>query len=254
MTSGNALGRLVESRVQPRLATVWRTDLVSGRVTPRQRPRAGSGHPPAHGRRHVVCLSMSTYEQHDHEAGKRASGLVMAGFGTLWWLAGAGPVGGVPGSAALALGVVIGLTLAVNAARRLSAHGEQERFERNARQFAMINVIQALGIAATIVVADRIGATAWIPAVIAIAVGVHFLPLARLFAAPEYRWTGALMIGVGVVGAALALAGVAASVVLTVVGLSTAVTLWASVVWVVRHQQLRSVRHRPEPPRTEGMS
>lgn len=48
----------------------------------------------------------------------------------------------------------------------------------------------------------RFGQSIWIPVVAAIIVGLHFIPLARVFEVPLYYWTGALSV-LGVVGCSL---------------------------------------------------
>jgi uncharacterized protein DUF7010 len=40
----------------------------------------------------------------------------------------------------------------------------------------------------------RLGLGIWIPIAIAVIVGLHFIPLARVFEAPPYYWTGMLCI------------------------------------------------------------
>ncbi|MDN5879383.1 MAG: hypothetical protein L0H60_07535, partial [Micrococcaceae bacterium] len=43
------------------------------------------------------------------------------------------------------------------------------------------------------------------PAVVALAVGAHFLPYARAFAAPIFLWLGSVMVALGIAGLALGL-------------------------------------------------
>lgn len=187
---------------------------------------------------------MESHEHSTRNEGKRASGLVMTGFGTLWWLAGAMVLPQDVNLGAAVAGVAIGVTLIAVVWRRLSAEGEQARFERNARAFTVVNIGQGVGIALVIVVANVLDAAAWIPALIAIVVGVHFLPLARLFAAPEYRWVAALLIATGLAGGLMAGAGSADDTVLRVVGLACAVVLWGSVVWTLWERRFVGLRQR----------
>ncbi|MGB6687438.1 MAG: hypothetical protein WBE76_06315 [Terracidiphilus sp.] len=48
----------------------------------------------------------------------------------------------------------------------------------------------------------RMGLDIWIPIAVAIIVGLHFLPLARVFEVPLYYWTGALSV-LGMLGCSL---------------------------------------------------
>ena len=48
----------------------------------------------------------------------------------------------------------------------------------------------------------RLGLSIWIPIAIAVIVGLHFIPLARVFEAPPYYWTGVLCV-LGMLGCSL---------------------------------------------------
>ena len=58
--------------------------------------------------------------------------------------------------------------------------------------------------------------------------GLHFFPLARYFDQWQYRWTAAALTAVAVAGFALVAAGLPGESVRVVVGLGSAVVLWAS--------------------------
>jgi hypothetical protein len=129
----------------------------------------------------------------------------------------------------LGAGLVIGLVALVLAVVRLDGHREREIYARAARRFRIINLIQGGTIAAAVVAGNLTDHRAWIPGLIAIIVGVHFLPLARPFERPEYRWIAAGLVATGLVGCVLALAGLHVAAVLPVVGLTCTVILWGSV-------------------------
>jgi hypothetical protein len=61
---------------------------------------------------------------------------------------------------------------------------------------------------------------------VAIIVGLHFFPLARLFRAPRYQLTGAFMTLAGVSGAVAIACGLATAPVVAIVDIACAVTLW----------------------------
>ncbi|WP_051718085.1 hypothetical protein [Streptomyces megasporus] len=178
---------------------------------------------------------MSTREHvTPHRDGTRGAALIMTVFGTVWWLSGATALSGAPGTAAVAGGAAAGAALLVLALRRLNGVGEQEAYERAARRFGVVNLIQAIAVAAVIVVAVRAGEPAWIPGLIAVVVGAHFLPLAPLFAMPEYRWAGVLLICAGLAGCGAALAGAGTDTVRALVCPACAVVLWGVVARFLR--------------------
>ncbi|MGW0590958.1 hypothetical protein [Streptosporangium sp. NPDC002607] len=156
--------------------------------------------------------------------------MILTFFGTVWWLVGSVVLDGSARTAALVAGAVLAVTLFVLAAR-LDGTGGREAYERSARAFKWSNVGQGVGIAVVIAVGNITGGYSWIPALIAIVVGAHFFPLARPFGRLEYRWTGSLLIVVGVAGCAMALSGASESGVQTVAGLGSATVLWATTVW-----------------------
>ncbi|MEU9480704.1 hypothetical protein [Streptomyces sp. NPDC048191] len=163
----------------------------------------------------------------------RGSAMVMATLAVLWWLSGAIALGGTVGVAVAVAGPVLGAVFFRLAARRLPGHGEQELYASAAGRFRTTNLVQAGAIAAVIALGNVTGERGWIPGLIAVVVGLHFLPLAGPFARPEYRWVGGLMAALGAAGCGLAVAGAPVSRVLAVVGLGSAAVLWASVVWLL---------------------
>ncbi|MGP4090213.1 hypothetical protein [Streptomyces sp. KR55] len=79
------------------------------------------------------------------------------------------------------------------------------------------------------------GAPELIPGLVAVVVGVHFLPLATLFRQPRFHLTGALMIAVGAAGCGLDSAdGPAGSAQLTV-DIGAALILWGTAC-LARHE------------------
>jgi hypothetical protein len=175
----------------------------------------------------VMCALLRPNPQY----GTRGSGMILTFFGTVWWLVGSVVLDDSARTAALVAGAVLAATLLVLAARRLDGTGGREAYERSARTFKWSNVGQGVGIAVVIAVGNITGGYSWIPALIAIVVGAHFFPLARPFGRLEYRWTGSLLIVVGVAGCAMAFSGASESGVQTVAGLGSATVLWATTAW-----------------------
>lgn len=94
------------------------------------------------------------------------------------------------------------------------------------RDVGRINITQFLAIAATVVILGRVGVPAFIPVVICLVVGLHFLPLARCFGQPQYLWLGGLLIAVAVSGFVALGFGATMEPVRALVGFGAAAVLW----------------------------
>ncbi|MFJ4467199.1 DUF7010 family protein [Streptomyces sp. NPDC089424] len=97
-----------------------------------------------------------------------------------------------------------------------------------ARGVGVVNTIELVAIFAVIAASNASGHPEAIPAGIALVVGLHFFPLARLYDQWQYKWTAALLTVLAAVGFVLVAAGLASESVRFVVGLGSAVVLWAS--------------------------
>ncbi len=135
----------------------------------------------------------------------RGSGIgviFMAVFGTLW--AGTGIMGlqgwGVPyvELAAIFVGIIMvieGISL-IHASQKMSnqvSENGARRLKRIGFLFNMVFIAEAVLIGIAIAVCNLINQTDLIPGVIAIIVGIHFLPLASLFQIKVYYATGVLL-------------------------------------------------------------
>ncbi len=81
----------------------------------------------------------------------------------------------------------------------------------------------------------RTGLSIWIPIAVAIIVGLHFIPLARVFEVPLYYWTGALSV-LGVLGCSLVRE---AGTRLLCAGLVMAAVLWLTAVTLLLQARLK---------------
>jgi hypothetical protein len=101
------------------------------------------------------------------------------------------------------------------------------------RRFNQVGLAQAAAILAVGAALVLSGRPTLIPAAVCLVVGLHFLPLARLFDQPQFRWTGAGMCLVAAVAGSLHLwgPGTAAEV---VAGGGAAVVLWVTSLHVAR--------------------
>ncbi|WP_258831846.1 MULTISPECIES: DUF7010 family protein [Peribacillus] len=135
----------------------------------------------------------------------RGSGIgviFMAVFGTLW--AGTGVMGlqgwGFPyvELAAIFVGiimVIVGISL-IHASQKMSNQVSEDgarRLKRIGFLFNMVFIAEGLLIGIAIALCNLINQTDFIPGVIAIIVGIHFLPLASLFQIKVYYATGVLL-------------------------------------------------------------
>lgn len=165
---------------------------------------------------------------------------LMFGFGIIWLLLGLirGPRSPrwVP-ILLLVAGIALGAAIAelgVRASRRPSnstpLSREQVSTNREiGRHFYMIFGAELAAIALAVVVLNVIHQSGYILCGIALIVGVHFFPLAALFRAPLYYFTGALGCAIGVAGFLVADGELRQKF----VGLSFGVLLWMTALWIV---------------------
>jgi hypothetical protein len=80
----------------------------------------------------------------------------------------------------------------------------------------------------------RLGLDIWIPIAVAVIVGLHFLPLARVFEVPLYYWTGALSVLGVLVCSLIRDPGVR----VLCAGLTMSAVLWLSAIWLLLQARL----------------
>jgi hypothetical protein len=93
-----------------------------------------------------------------------------------------------------------------------------------ARRFGWITGAEGAAILLAVVVLNAVSRPDYIPSVIALIVGLHFFPLAKLFGAPTYYVTGLLGSGIGVAGLLIPDPPLRN----TIVGLSFGLLLWTT--------------------------
>ncbi|MBM7489433.1 hypothetical protein [Micromonospora luteifusca] len=171
--------------------------------------------------------------------GPLAMGVVtMIVYGLLWLIVGVTGLP-VPTGVRLALGLaaVVGAGVLLVAGRRLRARGPA-RVRRvrphSMRWFHLVNLAQTALIVAAVFGLLRAGSPGLIVVAVCLVVGLHFLPLARIFDVPGYWWTGALLILVAAAGATAYGLDTGNETVRAVVGLPAAVALWSTALDVSR--------------------
>ncbi|MEW9573678.1 hypothetical protein ABQJ54_18140 [Rhodanobacter sp. Si-c] len=131
------------------------------------------------------------------------------------------------------LGVCIARFLATRRIRSVRSPTAAAADKRSHRRFLVVFAAEIVGIIVSANVLAYLGYPLWIPVAVALIVGAHFLPLARVFAAPIYYGTGTVSV-LGVLGCLL-IHDVAVR--LLGVGLTMAVVLWITsslVLWRTR--------------------
>lgn len=160
----------------------------------------------------------------------------MAGFGTAWLLGWAwqrfpGQWGAL---ALIVIGAALGLATIYANYRGHSAAGADlmvtPRHKRTNLLFYAVNAAQWLLIIFAINLLQYLGRPEWATPCIIFIVGLHFFPLAWLFARPAHHVTGAGLVLVAVLLPLLAAGGPADPV----TALAAGAILWGSALWSVR--------------------
>lgn len=173
-------------------------------------------------------------------------------FGAIWALAALGNWPPAPAWSFAAVALVAAI-LAVVSIGRLVAAGklpatsvdqQDVQQEQRARTwFTVIFGVQALLIAVAVFGLVRLERPALIPVVVAVIVGLHFWPLARLFQTPLYWFTGVLLL----LCAAASLLIEDTTLRLLALGLAAALVLWLSAALLLIGYTGHAARATPMP-------
>lgn len=157
----------------------------------------------------------------------------LALFGLGWWLLGSSASAGWERWVLVAAGCVVAVGLMLAARRFLPASAGGPFPEGRRRRFHQINAVQWLLIIVIAAICGRLGVPVLVPALVAVVVGLHFLPLAVVFKQPRLRVPAALLTASGMAGVAVWLMDGPDETVRLVVGLSSALSLWGMAAWTV---------------------
>ncbi|MGW5849953.1 hypothetical protein ACWFQ8_18705 [Streptomyces sp. NPDC055254] len=157
----------------------------------------------------------------------------LALFGVGWWLLGTTAFDGRVRPVGIVVGCLLALGLMLAAKRFLppSAGGPFPAERR--RRFNQINALQWTLVIAIAVVCVRTGSPVLIPPLVALVVGLHFIPLATVFEQPRLRVPAALLIMAGTAGLAAWATEAPDTTVRLVVGVTAALSLWGTAAWTV---------------------
>jgi hypothetical protein len=145
-----------------------------------------------------------------HIRGCVAGAAILTLFGAAWCIIAlefwaARPAWSLPAGIATAivlLGMCIQRLIALRSIPSVDDPAAAARGKRAGMFFGIIFGAECGLIALCAALLARAGLSIWIPVAVAIIVGLHFIPLARVFEVPLYYWTGALCV-VGVLGCSL---------------------------------------------------
>jgi len=180
----------------------------------------------------------------DAKRARRATGaLFFSVFGGLWiagWAVKSGasiPTDVVIALCALALTWWAHATYKLNAPA-LAATPVTAQGQRAKRVFNIVNAAQWIVIGVLSIALVNLGLVMWIVPMVIAVIGLHFLPLAHVFANPPHYVTGAALLVFGVTYPEIAPLGPLDPVGLLGAGL----ILWASAVWAIKPRAAATIR------------
>ena len=145
-----------------------------------------------------------------HVRGCVAGAAILTLFGSLWCILAlslwpAHPGWSIPAGSAATLALLGLCFIRIRATRNIPSVDDPIAAARGKRAGMLFGIIFAaegglIWLCATLLA--HFGLGVWIPIAVAIIVGLHFIPLARVFGVPLYYWTGALSV-LGVLGCLL---------------------------------------------------
>lgn len=144
---------------------------------------------------------MSYVSTKHHNRDQLRGRLFMMGFGLLWVLGLTDGVSGYTQDLALVLLLcgVLGLVVTYRQIKSLPAPKiVTARRKMQAHRFNMVGMTEAGGIFLVVVAANALSHAVLIPSLVMVVVGLHFLPLAKIFDVKAYVATGLTLITIGV--------------------------------------------------------
>lgn len=125
------------------------------------------------------------------------------------------------------------MAFAVIAVRRgrkmVSVHGglRNDFWQKRRKAFRIVTLLEVVGCIIVVVLANVFRRPDWVAVGISLVVGLHFLPLGRIFGVASYYWVGTLMVVWDILSmTALKLWNLTASA-----AIGTGLILWATAIW-----------------------
>lgn len=186
----------------------------------------------------MVDATLDTRQQLQSRMLRRRGILILSLFGILWAAVGASGLSADIAGTARIIGMVLGvgvILLGYRPAGRTSPERQRSQPAGWYRKIGVVNLVQAAAIALTVLGLIAAGVPQMVPPVVCLIVGMHFLPLAKLFDQPQYFWTGAGLTAAAIAGFLILMLGPGAETSRIVIGFAAAGTLWTtSVLLAVR--------------------
>lgn len=169
--------------------------------------------------------------------GRGMAAIITTTFGFIWLGWGAGVLGSLPTAIFVGYsGVAVALmALAVTAARRgrkmMSAQGasSSEFWKKRRKAFGVVTVLEVVGCVIVVMLANVFRRPDLIAVGISLVVGLHFIPLGRIFGAASYYWVGSLI----VVWDILTITALKSWNSTASAAIATGVILWATAIYVL---------------------
>ena len=160
-------------------------------------------------------------------------------FAFIWWLAGAGPIPNPFGAGIIIIGAVFALLVWYLARQRLTrAAGQRRDADRPGLGYWLVVAAEVILIVAAIVIANAIDRPHLIPGAVAVLVGLHFIPLGRMFHRPSYQVVALGMAVIGLATIVLILLGILTwDWWLVIPGIGSALVIWTDAVLAVLYPE-----------------
>lgn len=117
---------------------------------------------------------------------------------------------------------------------RAQGWSRSDFWQKRRKAFSIVTVLEVVGCIIVVIMANVFRRPDWIAVGISLVVGLHFLPLGRIFGAASYYWVGSLI----VLWDILTITALKSWNLTASAAIATGVILWASAIYVL----MRSVR------------
>jgi len=172
-----------------------------------------------------------------HVRGCVAGAAILTVFGSAWCIVAlalwpAHPVWSIPAACVTTIVLLALCVMRLRASRYIPSIADPVAAAKGKRAGTLFGIIFGIEcgliwLCATLLA--HLGLSIWIPIAVAIIVGLHFIPLARVFEVPLYYWTGVLSV-LGMLGCSLIRD---AGTRLLCAGLTMAAVFWLTAVWLL---------------------
>lgn len=131
----------------------------------------------------------------------------------------------------IAAALIVTAVIAVRRGKRLmrgQGTSRRDLWEKRRKPFGVVTLFEVVGCIVVVVLANIFRRADWVGVGISLVVGLHFLPLGRIFEATAYYWVGALIVVWDILAITALKWNLTASA-----GIATGVILWAAAINVV---------------------